>query len=235
MQFIYHKNCGDKSIILDKNAMHHIFNVRREKHNIGDVLRFANLVDSRIYYYKIVNKGKKETLLEYVDSSIIKHKSPKTHIIQAIVDMNEFSKILPSLNELFVQKITFFYSDFSQKNQKVNMDRLIKIIINSCEQCGRMDLMDIEILPNLDMVLENYKNAIALDFNGENSNLTLFDSFIIGAEGGFSQREKILLANKTFSIDYPLVLRSITASLFIASNKILRCSNNQDSKNSTIF
>lgn len=220
MQFIYHKNCGDSNIILDKDSIHHIFSVRREKYDIGDILKCVNLIDSKIYDYKLINKNKKEMLLEYVDSLTIQQKSPKTHIIQAIIDINEFSKILPSLNELFVKKITFFYSDFSQKNQKINIDRLTKIVINSCLQCGRMDLMDFEILPNLDLVLQTYNNAMALDFEGKTCDLKSFDSFIIGAEGGFSQRERKLLQNKTFSIDYPLILRSATASLCIAAKKI---------------
>lgn len=220
MQFIYHKNCGDSNITLNKDSIHHIFSVRREKYDIGDILKCVNLVDPTIYDYKLISKNKKEIVLECVDSITIQQKSPKTHIIQAIIDINEFSKILPSLNELFVKKITFFYSDFSQKNQKINIDRLTKIVINSCLQCGRMDLMDFEILPNLDLVLQTYNNAMALDFEGKTCDIKSFDSFIIGAEGGFSQRERKLLQNRTFSIDYPLILRSATASLCIAAKKI---------------
>lgn len=220
MQFIYHKNCGDSNITLNKDSIHHIFSVRREKYDIGAILKCVNLVDSTIYDYKLISKNKKEIVLECVDSVIIQQKSPKTHIIQAIIDINEFSKTLPSLNELFVKKITFFYSDFSQKNQKINIDRLTKIVINSCLQCGRMDLMDFEILPNLDLVLQTYNNAMAFDFEGKTCDIKSFDSFIIGAEGGFSQRERKLLQNRTFNIDYPLILRSVTASLCIAAKKI---------------
>lgn len=220
LHFIYHKDCGNSIITLDKSTLHHIVDVRREKCNIGDILRFANLKDSKIYQYKLIDKTKKEITLHHLDSTIITQKSYNTHIIQAIIDMNEFSKILPSLNELFVDKITFFYSDFSQKNQKVNIERLTKILINSCTQCGRINLMDFEILQNLDMVLDLYGDAIALDFDGKSHNIKSFNSFIVGPEGGFSKREKMLLAHKSLGINHPLILRSITASIYIAANKI---------------
>lgn len=221
MRFIYNPNCGENEIILNGSSFHHIFDVRRQKNKKGDILKFANLKDSKIYSYKIKEQNKKDVYLTCEDSIKIIQKSPKTHIIQAIIDMNDFSKILPSLNELFVQKITFFYSDFSSKNQKINIKRLQKILINSCMQCGRLDLMEIEILRNLDEVLRNYKNAIALDFDKSPINFKIQNSIIIGAEGGFSQNERLMLKNRSFSINHSLILKSITASIYIASNKIL--------------
>ncbi|WP_181881480.1 RsmE family RNA methyltransferase [Helicobacter sp. MIT 99-5507] len=217
MQFLYHKDSGEKNIILDNQAFHHVFNVRRQKDSI---LILANMLDSKLYSYKILQVGKKQATLELIDSKSIKQNSPKTHIIQAIIDMNEFSKTLPYLNELFVEKITFFYSDFSQRNEKINIEKLHKILLNSSMQCGRLSIMKIEIMKNLNEVLNIYRDSIALDFNDNRINIKNHNSFIIGAEGGFSKNERELLKDRLFGIDNPLIMRAKTASIFVAANKI---------------
>lgn len=217
MQFLYHKDSGEKNIILDNQAFHHVFNVRRQKDSI---LILANMLDSKLYSYKILQVEKKQATLELIDSKSIKQNSPKTHIIQAIIDMNEFSKTLPYLNELFVEKITFFYSDFSQRNEKINIEKLHKILLNSSMQCGRLSIMKIEIMNNLNEVLNIYRDSIALDFNDNRINIKNHNSFIIGAEGGFSKNERELLKDRLFGIDNPLIMRAKTASIFVAANKI---------------
>ena len=217
MQFLYHKDSKEKNIILDSSDFHYIFNVRRQKDTI---LNLANMLDSTIYHYKIQKIEKKQANLELIDSKFIAQKSPKTHIIQAVINMNEFSKMLPYLNELFVEKITFFYSDFSQRNEKINIEKLRKILLNSSMQCGRLDMMKLEIMENLNEVLESYKNCVALDFSENKINIKNHNSFIIGAEGGFSKNEREILKDRLFGINHSLIMRSKTASIFIASNKI---------------
>ncbi|MBR7118149.1 MAG: 16S rRNA (uracil(1498)-N(3))-methyltransferase [Helicobacteraceae bacterium] len=217
MRFLYHKDSGEKNIILDNEAFHYIFNVRRQK---NDNLILANMLDSRLYDYKILQVEKKRAIIELIDSVFIDQNSPNTHIIQAIIDMNEFSKTLPYLNELFVEKITFFYSDFSQRNEKINTEKLHKILLNSSMQCGRLSIMKIEIMKNLNEVLNNYKDSMALDFNNNRIDIKKHNSFIIGPEGGFSKNERGLLKDRLFGINNPLVMRAKTASIFVAANRI---------------
>ena len=217
MQFLYHKDSGKKTIILENENFHYIFNVRRQK---SDILVLANMLDYKLYNYKILNIEKKRSILELIDSRFVTQNSPKTHIIQAVIDMNEFSKTLPYLNELFVEKITFFYSDFSQKNEKINIEKLHKILINSSMQCGRLSIMKIEVMKNLNEILNTYKDSIALDFNDKKIDIKSHNSFIIGAEGGFSKSERNMLKDRLFGIDNPLIMRAKTASIFIAANRI---------------
>lgn len=219
MQFLYQHNAGSENIILDNEAFHYIFNVRRKKAN-DNYLMLANMKDSTLYKYDITKVEKKKAILNLISSQRIMQKSKNTHIIQAVIDMNEFYKILPYLNELLVDKITLFYSDFSQKNEKANIEKLNKILINSSMQCGRLNIMKIEILNSLEDVLDKYKDAIALDFNDNYLNVKQYNSFIIGPEGGFSKKEKQILSNKSFGIDNPLIMRAKTAAIFIAANKI---------------
>ena len=245
MQFIYDENAGAKTLILDAKQNHYLFNVRRFKAQSGEIFKFANLKDGKLYRYKFAESSGKESKLDsatrtkgaesrtksaesraksatfhLLDSANITQNSPKTHIIQAIID--EFDKVLPALNELFVKKITLFYADFSQKNIRVNLERLETILISSSMQCGRLRKMEIEILGSLDCVVEKYSDALALDFVPKARNLCDFKRFIIGPEGGFSPRERELLKARKIAIsgiNHPLILRAKTTSIFVASHR----------------
>lgn len=219
MQFLYQIEAGKQELTLEDEAFHYVFNVRRKKAD-NNHLTLANMQDSTLYKYRILKVEKKKALLDLIDSNTIEQTSKNTHIIQSIIDMNEFYKTLPYLNELFVEKITFFYSDFSQRNEKINIEKLNKILINSSMQCGRMSIMKLEILNNLQEVLDCNKDAIALDFNANQCNIKSYNSFIIGPEGGFSKNEKELLKDRSFGINNPLIMRSKTAAIFVAANKI---------------
>lgn len=232
MQFIYDENAGAKTLILDAKQNHYLFNVRRLKAQSGEIFKFANLRDEKLYRYKFAESSGKESKLDsatraksatfhLLDSANITQNSPKTHIIQAIID--EFDKVLPALNELFVEKITLFYADFSQKNIRVNLERLEAILISSSMQCGRLMKMEIEILGSLDEIVEKYSDALALDFVPKTQNLCNFKRFIIGPEGGFSPRERELLKAHKIAIsgiNHPLILRAKTTSIFVASSRI---------------
>lgn len=243
MQFIYDKNAGNLTLTLDAKQCHYLFNVRRFKAQDGEIFSFANLRDGKLYKYKIIRhcerdneacgnppckkytKGAqsraKSATFHLLDSASIIQNSPKTHIIQAVID--DFDKILPFLNELFVEKITLFYADFSQKNIRLNLERMEAILISSSMQCGRLSKIEIEILASLDEVLANYSDALALDFAPKAQNLGDFKRFIIGCEGGFSPRERELLKEHKIAIsgiNHPLILRAKTASIFIASRRI---------------
>ena len=219
MQFLYQIEAGKQELTLEDEAFHYVFNVRRKKAD-NNHLTLANMQDSTLYKYRILKVEKKKALLDLIDSNTIEQTSKNTHIIQSIIDMNEFYKTLPYLNELFVEKITFFYSDFSQRNEKINIEKLNKILINSSMQCGRMSIMKLEILNNLQEVLDCNKDAIALDFNANQCNIKNYNSFIIGPEGGFSKNEKEVLKDRSFGINNPLIMRSKTAAIFVAANKI---------------
>lgn len=225
MRFIYDKNAGSANLSLDSKAFHHIFSVRRKNAQNalqnGEIFDFANLRDSAIHRYKIISVGKKSAEFELIDSAHIRQDSPKTHIIQSVI--SDFDKILPFLNELFVEKISLFYADFSQRNIKINLERLNAILISSSMQCGRLSKMQIEIFNSLDEVIRAYSDLVALDFDAPHDDLRNLNHFIIGAEGGFSQRERELFKDskiRAVSLNHSLILRSQSASIFVASQKI---------------
>ena len=231
MRFIYHQNAGDSSVLLEGEALHHIINVRRQKCAPGEVLAFANLTDSRLYDYNITHSAKHKITLNLADSRAVSQVLPATHLALGIFDMGEFYRILPALNELGVAQITLFYADFSQKNQRLNADRAQKILIQSCCQCARLSLMRLEVLENLAAVCEKYPGFIALDFEGKSGEIRAEihakiqgeirsgggkSGVIIGPEGGFSQKEREILKNRSLALNHPLVLRASTAAIFAA-------------------
>lgn len=218
MQFIYNTKSGEERLNICGEDFHYIFSVRRSKKQ--EYFNFANMKDSTIYRYKLESLYKKEANFILQAKNKQNQRIKNTHIITGIIDMNEFSKTLPMLNELMVKKITLFYADFSQHNQKVNFERLERILIKSSMQCGRINMLKLEVLDSLDEVLKCYNEAIAIDFVGE-IDCDIFkhkSSFIIGPEGGFSSRERILLNGRSYSINHNLIMRNTTIGVFIASN-----------------
>ena len=81
--------------------------------------------------------------------------------------------------------------------RKINKDRLIKIIKESCEQSNRINLPKIEDTQNLNNLLKmNSMNLIFTDLNSNNKKINkskLTDKpicVIVGPEGDFSESEK---------------------------------------------
>ena len=124
------------------------------------------------------------------------------------------------LNEAGVSKIYFIYSDRSQKNFKIDEERLARILISSCCQCGRASLMETAVCRSLDEFCDMNIPFFAFDFGGENIRDIRSGTFLIGPEGGFSERERELIkksAQKIVSFTAPNIFRSETAAVAAAS------------------
>ena len=221
MQFVYHIRAGEAKFSVALNEYAHLFKVRRV--GLGDVLEWRNLHDGYLYTYQIANVGKKEAILELVSQKEYSLKQTKSlHVGWCIIDPKIIEKTLPMLNELGVEKISLVYADFSQKQYKIDEERIHRILINSSQQCGRSHLLEIEILSCVKTYCEMYPNSAILDFCDnkidEKSEIT---SILIGPEGGFSEKERILLSKRAvFGLSCPSILRSETAVVAVAS-KIL--------------
>jgi len=212
MQFNYCENSGEKSLTLSVKEYSHIFKVRRIA--VGAQLDFSNLSDGKIYTYQIDNINKKEANLTLIETKETKKISTcSVHIGWCIVDPKTVEKNIAMLNEMGAEKITFVYADFSQKSYKIDEKRLKRILVNSCEQSGRTTLMEIEILKNVEEFLKNYPKSVIIDFS-ENyiDSSKNIDSFLVGPEGGFSQKERELFTCRDiFGLKSPNILRSETA------------------------
>ncbi len=222
MQFTYHPNCKDISLTIDGELHNYLFKVRRTK--VDENLFLRNLVDNNIYEYKIISSDRRKTKLELVsyEEKIIKQ-SNSLHIGWCVVDPKTIEKMLPSLNELGVDKISFIYCQYSQKQFKLNFEKLNKILINSSQQSGRSTLMQLKVYKTLDSFLIDYPETYMFNFSKALIDTTKdeIETILIGCEGGFSKEEiSKITPSKIVGINSNLILRSETAVVTVAS-KIL--------------
>lgn len=210
MQFLYEPLCGGQTLQLESENYNYLVKARRCKE--GDEISLRNLIDEFLYSYKIVSISKKSVQLELIyKAKSAQIPSKKLNIIWCLVDPKTVEKELPALNQIGISKISFVKCDFSQGNFEPNLERLKKILVNSCMQCGRTNLMELEIISKKEMMERSF--AI-LDFSPEKIGKKIweFDTFLIGPEGGFSQKEKETFSSiATFGFDTNLILRSETA------------------------
>ena len=217
MQFLYHPDAGLPELTIEGEAYRYVFKVRR--HKKGERIALRNLRDERLYFYRIDRVTRREATLtfEAKESRIVMPDNP-LHLGWCVVDPKTIEKTLPTLNELGVEKISFVYCDRSQRNFKIDRSRLERILIASCQQCGRSGLMTLEVLENLDAYLTAYPESAVLDFGGAPLSCERsFTSILVGCEGGFSERERKAFENRRiFSFQTPLILKSETAATTVA-------------------
>jgi 16S rRNA (uracil1498-N3)-methyltransferase len=222
MQFVYSSEASIDTIKVEGDIYKYLFKARREK--IGSIIFFRNLKDNFLYSYEIFDITKKDATLRLKESQEkIVEANNKLHIIWAIVDPKTIEKQLPYLNEIGVDKITFFYADYSQKNFKLNIEKLEKILINSSQQCGRSSIVKLEILNSLDEVLNMYKDCFVFNFSNNFIDVNKdIETIMVGCEGGFSPKElEKFSKEKIVGINSNLILRSETAVTTIAAKLIV--------------
>ncbi|KGI56178.1 16S rRNA (uracil(1498)-N(3))-methyltransferase [Campylobacter sp. MIT 97-5078] len=217
MQFLYHEKAGEACICLENEAFLHL-KARRVKQN--ESLKLRNLNDIFLYEYELCQLNKKHILLELKKSEEKPGFSSDIRLALGMIDTGVLEKTLPILNELGLEELLLVYADFSQRNFKLDLGRLRRILIASCEQCGRANLMKISVFKSSDEFKKAYPEAVLLDFEGEE--LKSFSDykkeiFFIGAEGGFSQRERELFAKKVKFI-HPYILKSQSAAISVVAN-----------------
>jgi 16S rRNA (uracil1498-N3)-methyltransferase len=222
MQFTYDEFCGSDIFEIKDEVYNYLIKARR--HKIDDEIYFRNLKDDNIYLYKINSIDKKKAYLNLVSKEekiVINEK--KLHLGWCVVDPKTVEKNITSLNEMGVNKITFIYADYSQKNFKINIEKLEKILINSSSQCGRSDIIKLEVSKSLENFIKENSDVYFLDFS-----TTMIDdkkdeikTLVIGCEGGFSKNEREKFNKENIvGFNSNLILRSETA-IIAAGTKIL--------------
>ncbi len=222
MQYLYHPDASMPLVHLSGDAYRYISKVRR--HRVDEVIFLRNLTDDMLYSYRIKSISRKEAVLELESSrKLVVTPRKKLHIGWCIVDPKSIEKALPVLNEIGVFKITFIYCSRSQKNFKLDLDRLHKILINSSQQCGRSEMMQLDICESLEQFKSLYPDSRIVHFS-ESRFLdgSIETPIIIGCEGGFTSDELDIFGKDCIvGLDTPLVLRSESAAVVAASTILL--------------
>lgn len=223
MQFTYDEFCGSEILEISNEVYNYLIKARR--HKIDDEIYFRNLKDKNLYLYKIGLIDKRKAILNLISSEEKIVENPKRiELGWCIVDPKTIEKHITSLNEMGVEKITFIYSDYSQKNFKINIEKLEKILINSSSQCGRSSIIKLEISKSLDEFMKKYEDVYFLDFSNNLIDEKKDDikRLVIGCEGGFSKNEREKFdKNFVVGLNSNLILRSETATIAATSKLIL--------------
>jgi len=89
-----------------------------------------NLQDQILYTYTVEQLDKKIALLTKEEQKELRVESKHPlHIGWCLIDPKSIEKVLPTLNEIGVWKITFIYCDRSQKSFRIDFDRFEKIAV----------------------------------------------------------------------------------------------------------
>jgi len=222
MQFLFNEEAGKDSLVIDGDSYKYLFKVRRIKS--GSIVELRNLKDSNLYLYRVVSIDRKSATISLIGSEEKEVMPQKSLTIGwCIVDPKTIEKSIASLNEIGVTRIVFIKCAYSQANFKINIDRLEKILINSSQQCGRSSKMQLGFANSIFDFLSDYPNSFLLDFSRNRVDDTLdISSIVIGCEGGLSKDERALFKeNRVIGFDTPLILRSESAAIAVASKVLI--------------
>ncbi|MEN4053714.1 MULTISPECIES: 16S rRNA (uracil(1498)-N(3))-methyltransferase [Sulfurimonas] len=223
MIYLLHADAGKEQLRIKGEDFKYLIKVRR--HAVGDVIAFRNKENLQMLSrYKLKDIAPREALFELQSCEIVMVQAEKSlHIGWCVIDNKSVEKVLASLNEIGVAKITFIYCERSQKNFKPDFKRYERIIEASNQQCGRTELMEFDSCKNIESFIELYPDTKVFDFTEKTLECESdFQTVLIGCEGGFSPREKEFLKNQeVFRLDTPMVLRSESATLAVASKILL--------------
>ncbi len=223
MIFIYEENASKDRFTIKGELHKYLIKVRRHKEGDQISMRLKNAPEM-LYIYEIVSVDPRSLEVALVSEQVCEVKAKKElHIGWCVIDSKSVEKVLPSLNEIGVEKITFIYCDRSQKNFKPDFKRYERILEASNQQCGRTNFMELETAKNIKEFLEHNPDTKVFDFC---DNILQEDAdiktILIGCEGGFSGEEKKFLETyEVFRLDTPLVLRSESAVVAVSSKIIL--------------
>jgi len=199
--------------------------VKVRRHSEGDEINFRSKPDMKILYtYKINSVDNRSLELFLIDSKEQEVKAKKSlHIGWCVIDTKSIEKVLPSLSEIGVERISFISCDRSQKNFKADFKRFDRILEASMQQCGRSSYMEFDTYSSVEKFISEFPNTKIFDFTektlDETSNI---ETVLIGCEGGFSDFEREFLKSQdVFRLDTPMVLRSESAVMAVASKVLL--------------
>ncbi len=220
---LFHHNFSEK-IIINGEQFSYLQKVMRVK--IEDSIAIFNSTQGE-FIFRVTDITKRS--IELLQSKHIRSfEEPRRKIFCV------FSKIKQKNAELIIQKCTeigvhgfipMVNSRTVEKN--LNIDRLTKIAIEACEQCGRLDIP--EFLPEISIydISKLSGNLILLSqFSSEKSAKINSNAFVIsGPEGGFSPQELEFLKGICTTLNVSKnILRAETAAILgcgIVGNAII--------------
>ncbi len=221
------KDYDGRYILVDGEEYTHMSKVLR--HKVGYQI-IVNLDDGKDYCCVIREMNRdyaKAEVINVVDNEC--KASAGVTLFQALPKGDKLDLITQKCVELGVEKIVPFLSQYTNES-KFNLQRLNRIALEACKQCGRArsaqvgELVDIDglltMLEDYDTVILPYEHAKA----GKISQAQGIEkgkkiAVIVGSEGGFSQEEvdKIVARGGQVVSLGKRILRCETAAIITAA------------------
>ncbi|MBR1944239.1 MAG: 16S rRNA (uracil(1498)-N(3))-methyltransferase [Alphaproteobacteria bacterium] len=220
---IYYDNCNinNNELILPERWNNHLIKVFRIK--IDDkVIIYNKQYGEWLCNITSINNN---TIIVKPNRLLRKHTRINTIILAfCLIKFDNIKLIIEKCTELGITDFYPLISDYTQYNN-ININKLNMIAIQASEQSERLDVSNIHSISNIIEFINDLPNKItwysAIERISNNSNRDISNNnigFIIGPEGGFSNREKELLITKTKPINLSSnILRAETACISCAS------------------
>lgn len=231
--YVSQSNINGNVITLEGEEHNHLSKVLRLRVN-DEAECFYN--NSDVYNCKVIEITKNFSKLQVL-STYKCLQNPKTNLtlFQAMPKLDKLEVVCQKLTELGVKRVVPFISTYCIAKESTNkIDRINKIIVSACKQCGRTDLLKLDNTKKFKEMLAELNNfdvvIFACEFAEKEgtllSDLTKLNmanknvAYIIGSEGGFSTEEAEQISSLKNVVTINLgkrILRTETASVAIAS------------------
>ena len=130
MVYFYDKLAGEQSLVLQNDQFLHL---KARRARAGERIDVRNLKDGASYLYEIAEISRKGVALNLVFKSSVFTPPHDFCVAWAVVESAVIEKSLPALNEMGVGRLVLVYADLSQKNVRLDLQRMERILINSSE------------------------------------------------------------------------------------------------------
>lgn len=225
--FVEQKNVTDSFVTITGAELKHLSGVLRMR--IGD-RAIACINNGKDILCEIENINKDCAHLKILDIFEGKSELPcDITLFQAIIKGDKTDIAIQKAVELGIKKIVMFESDFTVAKTDNKEERYNRIALEAAKQCGRSINPKVEIMSFNDVVDSLNGFDLNVFCNERESNVSLFSmlnsiknestmSVIVGSEGGFSEKEAVIFAEKAVSVSLgKRILRAETASIFVLS------------------
>ena len=220
----------NKKIIIEGEEFHHMTNVMRAR--VNDKICLFN-GDGNFYFAEIKAINKKFAEI-YVDRKEPSVNEPTVNlaVYQALAKGDKLSLVMQKITEIGASELRLFESDFCDvKAQSNKQERMDNISVSAAKQCGRASIVKSSGIYSIKEVAEQIKefDAFFVAYENEdghtlvhslekNKNSIKNVAIMIGAEGGFSEKEIQLLKDAGADIVSlgKRILRTETASIVCA-------------------
>ena len=213
----------DLDLILEKEDAHYLTNVMRLRE--GDNVFLFNSKDGE-FKGEIISSDKKNTKVKLISKIENRNKPGNISLIFSLIKSSKLDYLIQKCTEVGVRS---FFPVISEKSvaKNLNIQRIERIIKESCEQSNQLYLPAIHAVEKLEKKLKSFdKNSIVFfaDINSSNqkiddvikSNKNCEFYLLVGPEGDFSLKERDLLNSMSNCIPISLgqnILRSETAAV----------------------